>query len=137
MSRSAASASRSADAVDAWEALREGAHEKGGRQADDVQVVAFDAGDECGAATLDRIGARAALPFAARDVRTEVAWGQRAEIDERRICVGGLPGRRDKAETGDDGVAPPGERFEHALGVARIAGLPVDTASEHDRRVDA
>ena len=40
--------------------------ERGRREADDVQVVAFDPLDERGAAALDRVPARAPLPLAAR-----------------------------------------------------------------------
>src|SRR5205823_4474825 len=59
---------RSAESVEAREALRQKPHEKRARKADDVQVVALDPLDEGAAPPLDRIGARAALPLAAREV---------------------------------------------------------------------
>src|SRR5438874_2191765 len=71
---------RLADPVDAGEARREQLDERCGRETHDVQVVAVDAADEAGAAALDRVGARATLPFAARHVRGEVARRQRPEL---------------------------------------------------------
>ena len=99
---------------------RPAAHEQAAGQADDVQVVALDALDERGAAALDRVAARAALPLARCDVRGEVARRQRTERDERRRRLDDLPR---PASAGRDRTRP--RAFaptapEHPLGLARV-----------------
>ena len=68
-SRSSKSALESAEAVRCPGTSRRAGGQEGGGQADDVQVVAFDALDERCAAALDRVAAGAALPLAAGDVQ--------------------------------------------------------------------
>src|SRR5207244_12699859 len=75
----------SAEAVRAREAFRQEADQQRDREADDVQVVALDRADERRTQALDRVGAGAALPLAARDVVAEITRRQRPE---------GHPGRR-------------------------------------------
>src|SRR5690348_2776543 len=116
---------RSAEAVEAREALREQAHEDGRGQPDDVQVVALDALDERRTPPLDGIAAGAALPLAAREVPREVAGRQRPEGDERRRVLDVLPPRGHEREPGDDGMRAPAELVEHPLGVAGVGRLGV------------
>src|SRR5947209_12218798 len=92
----------SAEAVRAGEPRREQADEKGRGEADDVQVVAFDALDEARAEPLDRIRARTAFPLARREVVGEVARRQLPERDARRLGRELLPLRGAQAETRDD-----------------------------------
>src|SRR5437773_12420 len=73
----------SADPVGTGEARREQAHQQRRREADDVQVVALDSLDERGAATLDRVRARAVSPLAGAEIGADVARAERAERHPR------------------------------------------------------
>src|SRR4051794_40485233 len=125
------------EAVDAGEPLGKEAHEERPGEADDIEIVAFDAVDERTAAALNRVSACAALPLAGCDVRSELARRQLAEGDPRGDGGDDFPGRSHEAEAGDDGVCPPRELVQHPLGVARTRRLPVDAPTDRDGRVDA
>src|SRR5688572_33274267 len=94
----------SAGAVGTREAGCEEAHQECGGEADDVQIVAFDAFDQTGAQTLDGVGARAALPFARRDVPGHVARGELPERDPSLLVLDDLPGGSNEAETREDSL---------------------------------
>src|SRR5919108_3299169 len=128
---------RSADAVGAREAGREEADEERRREADDVQVVAFDALHEGGAAARDRVGARAVAPLARRDVAGHVAGREFTERDAGLLVLDDLPGRRHEAETRHDRVRPAAEAPEHGGRLLLRAGLPEDLAVQDDGRVHA
>ena len=61
------------------EAFREQSHEQRAGQADDVQVVAPDPGDEVRSQALDRVRAGASLPLSRSEVRANVHVPRYAE----------------------------------------------------------
>src|SRR6266508_6626 len=128
--------SGSADAVEAREAFGQEADEEGGGETDHVQVVAFDPLDERGAESLDRVRARAVLPFARRDVRSEIASRQGPERDTGDLVVKLLPAGGDEAEPRDDLVCRAGQRPEHLGSVLGAGSLAVDATGADDRGVD-
>ena len=111
--------------------------EECGREADDVQVVAFDSLDEAAAETLDRIGAGAALPFAASDVGVDEIAREETERDVRRLVREHVLRSAEQAQTGDNGVRPTRQPAEHPPGVLAVRSLAVDAIVEDHRRVDA
>jgi len=58
---------------------------RGARQgeADDVEVVAFDAGDEAAAKALDSVGTGFVVGFAGGEIARDVVVRERDEMDER------------------------------------------------------
>src|SRR5580765_3530078 len=128
---------RSAEAVDAGEALREQPHEQRGRQAHDVEVVTLDATDERSTPALDRIAAGAPLPLPERDIGAELPRGQLSELHPGRLVLDVLPPGCEQTEPRDDEMRLAAEPLEHALGLGGVSGFSKDPAVEHDGGVDA
>ena len=128
-----ATSARSAGA----DAIGEEAHEEGGREPDDVQVVAVDAGDEGGAATLHGVGARAALPFPRGHVPVDVGRRERTELDERDDPVELFPALAPQTEPRDDLVLAPRERREYLRRFRRRSCLSEPAPVQEHVRVHA
>ena len=93
-----------ADSVGAREAVGEHADEEGRGKTDDIEVVALDALDEGGAAALDCIAARSALPLAGAYVLGHVPRRQLPEHDLGLLVLDCLPPRREQTQTGNHDV---------------------------------
>src|SRR5262245_42491554 len=119
------------------EPLGEKADEKSGGEPHDVQIVALDPLDEGGAGSLDRIAAGAPLPFAQREVGSDLAVGERAEDDRCRLVLDDLPLLGAETQARDDLVRLPRKGAEHRPRGRRVSGLAEDAAFEDDRRIDA
>jgi hypothetical protein len=121
-----------------WEEVREEVEQGRQREADDVEVVAFDARDECGAEALDGVAAGSALPLVGGDVPVEGGRGRRAEVDlgDRDGGVGDLAvaGEGDRS---DDQMRATGQARDVLARLGRIARLAEDVAVDGDERVGA
>jgi len=111
--------------------------EAGKRQADDVEVAAFDAGNEAAGAALDGVGPGFVIRFSAGEIARNFFFGEDGEVDQRGLdevellCVG----KADEGDAGDDGMGAAGESFEHVAGVVGGTRLAEDAAFEGDDRV--
>src|SRR3954463_4845775 len=123
--RAAPHRSGSPESVHAGEALGEEPDEQGGGQADDVQVVALDPLDEGGAAALDGVAARAALPFEGRLVGRQVSRRERPERHRRVLGLDHLPALGEKAQAGDDVVRAARKCVQHLHRAVGARGLAV------------
>src|SRR4029453_8053424 len=112
-----------AEAVLAWEARRQETDEEGSWEADDVQVVAFEAPDQGRAGALGGVPAGPSLPLATAHVMREVARRQSPKRHPRRLAVQFLPRGRPQAKPRDDLVRPPRQPLEHRLGGTGARGL--------------
>ena len=126
-----------AEAVRAWEALRQEADEEGGWEADDVQVVAFDALDERRAEALDRIRRPRGPPTrrCSRSGRGRAPSTRRNVTSVVSLCSSSQR-RRPQAEAGDDLVRPARQPLEHRLRRTRIRGLAERLTVDNDLGVD-
>src|SRR6266511_6284428 len=106
----------------------------GDREADDVEVVALDAGDEGGAPALDRVAPSTAAPLLGLEVPAREGVVDRAEGDG-----GGDGGLADpfQVDAGDDLVGAAGESLEHVRGLCFAQWLAVEAPVEGDHGVDA
>ena len=105
-----------AEAVRAREALREQAHEQSGRQAHDVQVVAFDPLDERRA---ERPGSRTrprVPPTRPRATYVATSRGVSVRnVDARHLAAAAPPTQASQAEAGHDLVRAPRQRSSMPL----------------------
>ncbi len=103
-------------------------------EADDVEVVAFDAGDVAAGAALNGVGAGFVVGLFGGEVTRDFFGGELGEMDERGFDEGAALGVReaDERDAGYDGVGAAGEIFEHVAGVVGGAGLAEDVAFESD-----
>src|SRR6266852_5919281 len=108
----------------------EGAAETRERQAHDVEVTAFDAGNEAAGVALDGIGARYVVGLAGGEVVSDFIGGERGEVYvgdfDARAALG--VGETDESYTGDHGVGAPGKFFKHLAGILAGARLPEKAA---------
>ena len=103
-------------------------------EADDVEVVAFDAGNEAAGLTLDGVGAGFVVGFAGGEVAGDVVVGKLREVDEGVFDESAALGVREanESDAGEDGVGASGKLFEHVAGIVGGARLAEDVAVEGD-----
>src|SRR5260221_2611565 len=118
---------------------REEASDEIEREPHDVRVRPFDPRDEDRGAPLDLVGPRGVHRLADRDVGGDLAARQTAKEHLRDA-----PSREDPpvvpsqhGDAGDDAVAPPREKPEHAARVGRVAGFAQDEMAQRDDGVRA
>src|SRR5712692_9183103 len=114
--------------------LGEGLLEAGKRQANDVEVAAFDAGNVAAGAALDAIGAGFVVRLAGGEISGDFLGGESSEVHERGLHKGAAldVGKADEGDTGDDGVRAAGKLFQHAARVVGRERLAKDVAVEGD-----
>ena len=114
-----------------FERVEEGG-DQGDREADDVEVVAFDAGNPAGGAALDGVGSGFVHGLAGGDVDGDLLFGERAEGDGGGFGgdLGG--GCGDKGDAGDDLMGAGGEETQHAGGVGGIGRFAEDVVVKCD-----
>ena len=127
----------SAAVVGVREALGEEADEQGGREADDVQVVALDPFDEQGAEALDGVGAGASLPLSHLGVAVDLVGTERPEGHSGHDAMQLLPPRPPQAEPGHDLVRSSRQSLEHLARRVRGRRLAEPLPVEEHVRVDA
>ena len=117
----------------------EGGLQTGQGQTDDVEVAAFDAGNEAAGAALDGIGAGFVVGFAGGKVTVDVFSRKRGKMHQGGFDESDAFGVReaDEGDSGDDGVREAGESFEHVASVVGGAGLAEDAAFECDFGIGA
>ncbi len=103
-------------------------------EADDVEVVAFDAGDVAARAALDGVGASFVVRLLGGEVAGDFFIGELGEMDE-----GGFDEtaalriwKAYKRHAGEDRVGAAGKIFKHAAGVVAGARLAEDAALKSD-----
>lgn len=107
------------------------------READDVGVVAVDAGDKAGEEALDGVGARFVVGFGRREIPVQFLAGDWGDVDDgfgvilKECVVGG------ETESSQDDVRAAGQGFEHLAGVLRISGFFKDLVIDDDDGVGA
>jgi hypothetical protein len=116
-------------------------------EAHDIEVAAFDAGNEAAGVALNGVGAGFVMRLAGGEVGEDLLAGERGEMDERRFDKGAARGigEADEGYAGDDGVGAARKFFEHVTRIVRGAGLAQDEAVESnngvrgddDRRADS
>jgi len=127
--------------------IGEGVIEAGEGEADDIEVAAFDAGNEAAGVALNSVGAGFVMRFTGGEVAEDLLAGERGEMDEGRFdksAARGI-GETNEGYAGDDGVGAAGKFFEHVTRIVRRAGLSEDEAVESnngvrgddDRRADS
>jgi hypothetical protein len=108
------------------------AGDEGNGKADDVEVVAFDARNPTGGATLDGIGSGFVHGLAGGDIGGDFFIGEGEESDgggfggDFSVCGG------DDGDAGDDTVGAAGEKAEHTGGVGGVFWLAEDVVVEGD-----
>jgi len=119
-----------------FEGIEEGGDEGDG-ESNDVEVVAFDAGDPAGGAALDGVGAGFVQGLAGGDVGCDFFVREGKEFDGGDFggYFSGLGG--DDGDAGDDAVGAAGEKTQHAGGVGGVRGLAEDVVVEGDGGVGA
>src|SRR5712692_1057689 len=92
----------------------EGLLEAGKRQADDVEVAAFDAGNVAAGAALDAIGAGFVVRLAGGEIPRDFLGGESSEVHERGLHEAAALdiGKADEGDAGDDRVRAAGELFQ-------------------------
>src|SRR5260370_22254333 len=92
--------------------------ETGEREADDVEVAAFDARNEAAGAALNGVGAGFIVRFARGKVAGDFFVIELGEMDVSRFDEGAAfgVGKADEGDTGEDGVRAGGKFFEHVAG---------------------
>ena len=107
------------------------------RQADDVEVAAFDAGDVAASAALDSVGAGFVIRLFGGKVAGDFLGGERGEMHmggfDESAALG--VGEADEGDASDDGVSSAGEFFEQLTGVLGRVRLADDAAVEGDHGV--
>lgn len=113
---------------------RQGLCDAGQGQADNVEVVAFDAGDVAASAALDGVGAGFVAGLTGREVTRDFVGGELREMDEGGFDEGAAlgVGEADESDAGKDGVGATGKIFKHVAGVLGVAGLAEDAALQSD-----
>ena len=108
-------------------------------EANDVEVVAFDAGDVAAGAALDGVGTGFVVRLTGGEVTRDFVGGELGDVDEGGFDEGAAVGvgETDECDAGDDGVGTAGELFEHVAGVVGGAGLAEDAAFESDLGIGA
>jgi hypothetical protein len=111
------------------EGLKE-AGDEGNGKADDVEVIAFNAGNPTSGTTLDGIGSGFVHGFAGGDIGGDFFVGEGEESDgggfggDFSVCGG------DDGDAGDDAMGAAGEKTEHTGGVGGVFGLAEDVIVE-------
>jgi hypothetical protein len=97
-------------------------------QADDVEVVAFNARDVAAGAALDGVGAGLVVRFFGGEVTRDFFAGELGEMDQRGFDEGAALGvwQADQCNCGYDRMGSAGKTFEHMAGVFARAGLAED-----------
>src|SRR6266404_4240695 len=115
----------------------QGLLESGERQADDVEVAAFDARNEAARTSLDAVGAGFVVLLPRSEVSRNLFRGEDAELNQRGLGEGDAFRIREPNErnSGDDGVRSPGKFYEHAACVVRRARLAENVAVERYFRI--
>src|SRR6266704_1817567 len=115
----------------------EGLLEAGKRQADDVEVTAFDAGNVTAGAALDAIGAGFVVRLAGGEISGDFLGGENGEVHERGLHEGAALdiGKADEGHAGDDGVRAAGKLFQHVAGFVGRARLAKNAAVQGYFRV--
>ena len=109
------------------------------RQADYVEVAAFDAGDEAAGAALDGVAASLVVGFASGQITGDVIGGKRGKVHQSgfdesdALCVR----KSDEGDSSDNGVRKARESFEHVTGVLGGARLAKYVPFEGDLSVSA
>jgi hypothetical protein len=121
--------------------------EAGEGKAHDVEVAAFDAGNEAAGVSLNSVGAGFVMRFTGGEVAEDFLAGERGEMDQGRFDKGAARGigEADESYAGDDGVGAARKFFEHVTRIVRGAGLAEDETVESnngvrgddDRRADS
>src|SRR6266487_5410360 len=88
----------------------EGLLEAGKRQADDVEVTAFDAGNVAAGAALDAIGASFVVRLARGEISGDFLGGENGEVHERGLHEGAALdiGKADEGDAPDAGASVAG-----------------------------
>ena len=118
------------------EGLEEGGDEGDG-EADDVEVVAVDAGDPAGGEALDGVGAGFVHGLTGGDVGCDVGVGEGEEADCGDFGGDFGAGGGDDGDAGDVVMGAAGEETEHAGGVGFVFGFGEDVVVEGDGGVGA
>ena len=118
------------------EGFEEGGDEGDG-QANDVEVVAFDAGDPAGGEALDGVCAGLVHGLAGGDIGGDVGVGEGEEADGGDFGGDFGAGGGDDGDAGDDVMGAAGEKTEHAGGIGGVFGLGEDVVVEGDGGVGA
>jgi len=111
------------------EGIEEGGDEGDG-EADDVEVVAFDAGNPAGGAALDGVGSGLVHGLAGSDVGGDFLFGKCAEGYGCGFGADLGGGCGDEGDAGDDLMGAAGEETQHAGGVGGVGGLAEDLVVE-------
>src|SRR6266567_898524 len=108
--------------------------EAGEREADNVEVAAFDSRDEAASAALDGVGTSFVIGFAAGEIARDFFFGEGGEMDKCGLDEGELLdiGQADEGDACDDGMGAAGESFEHVACVIGRTRLAEDAAFEGD-----
>src|SRR5216684_347953 len=117
----------------------EGLLEAGEGEAHDVEVTAFDAGNETAGTALDGVGAGFVVWFAGGEVAGDFFGIELGKMDMSRFDEGAAlgVGKANEGDTGEDRVRAGGKSFEHVAGVVGGARLAEDVAVESDFGVGA
>ena len=101
-------------------------------QADDVEIVAFDARDVAASAALDGVGAGFVVGFFGCEVARYFFGGEFGEMDQGGLDEGTAlgVGEADERDACHNGMGATGKRFEHMAGVVAGAWLAEDATVE-------
>src|SRR5580692_4454902 len=110
----------------------EGLGDVGQRQADDIKVVAFDAGDVAAGAALDGVGAGFVVGFFGREVTRDFFFRELGEMHQGGFNERAALGVRkaNERDSGYDRMGSAGKIQEHMARVVARAGLAEDAAFE-------
>jgi len=99
-------------------------------QADDVEVVAFDAGNVAACAALNGVGAGFVVGLFGGEVTRDFFGGELGEMDERGFNEAAAlgVGEANESDTRYDRMGAAGKIFQHVAGVIGGAGLAEDAA---------
>src|ERR1700737_894713 len=113
--------------------------ETGEREADDVEVAAFDARNEAAGAALNGVGAGFVVGFVGGKVAGDFFVIELGEMDvsgfDESAAFG--VGKANESDAREDGVRAAGKFFEHVAGVVGGARLAEDVAVEGDLGIGA
>jgi hypothetical protein len=112
--------------------VRESLGDAGQWEADDIEVVAFDAWDIAAGAALDGVGACFVVRLFGGKVACNFRGVERCKVDESGFdeLEAFRVGQADERDAGEHGMGAAGELFEHLTGVVRGAGLAKDAFVE-------
>jgi len=113
--------------------------ETGEGQTYDVEVAAFDAGNEAARVALNGVGAGLVMRLAGGEIAKDLIAPECGKMDERGFHKGAAlgVGEPDEGDAGDDRVGAAGKFFEHAASVIGGAGLAEDVAVERNNCICA